>query len=128
MAMTDTAEFRSLDKTEALRNGYVNPYYLEDLKHRVSVAKVDGKLYALRPLHLRQGALPALGGTAHGHHADVPVPRVTIRHRHRRGPARAGDRGARDVRRARAGRPDPGSGVMSGGGTPGREGGTRWAT
>ena len=25
MAMTDTAEFRSLDTTEALRNGYVTP-------------------------------------------------------------------------------------------------------
>ena len=40
------AEFRTLDTSAKLPANYVNPYYLEDLKRRVSVARVDGKLYA----------------------------------------------------------------------------------
>jgi nitrite reductase/ring-hydroxylating ferredoxin subunit len=47
---TSKAEFRSVGKLDHLRDNYVNPYYLEDLKHRVSVARVDGKLYAFDDL------------------------------------------------------------------------------
>jgi hypothetical protein len=46
MMSTATAEFRTLDKSDRLPDGYVNPYYLSDLKIRISVARVDGKLYA----------------------------------------------------------------------------------
>ena len=47
---TTTAEFRTLDNSERLPDDYVNPYYLEDLKRRVSVARVGGKLYAFDDL------------------------------------------------------------------------------
>jgi 3-phenylpropionate/trans-cinnamate dioxygenase ferredoxin component len=45
-----TAEFRTLDSAERVADNYVNPYYLEDLKIRVAVARVDGKLYAFDDL------------------------------------------------------------------------------
>jgi 3-phenylpropionate/trans-cinnamate dioxygenase ferredoxin component len=47
---TTTPAFRTLDASDRLPEGYVNPYYLEDLKRRVSVARVDGKLYAFNDL------------------------------------------------------------------------------
>lgn len=47
---TTTTEFRTLDDAGNLPDNYVNPYYLEDLKRRVSVAKVGGKLYAFDDL------------------------------------------------------------------------------
>jgi nitrite reductase/ring-hydroxylating ferredoxin subunit len=43
-------EFRTLGKADRLPENYVNPYYLEDRKHRVSVARVAGKLYAFDDL------------------------------------------------------------------------------
>ena len=43
---TTTVEFRTLDKSETLPANYVNPYYLADLKRRVTVARVGGKLSA----------------------------------------------------------------------------------
>ncbi len=45
-----TAEFRALDKSERLPADYANPYYLEDRKRRVSVARVGGRLYAFDDL------------------------------------------------------------------------------
>ena len=36
--MATTASFRALDDAGKLPDNYVNPYYLEDLKRRVSVA------------------------------------------------------------------------------------------
>jgi 3-phenylpropionate/trans-cinnamate dioxygenase ferredoxin component len=45
-----TADFRTVDKADRLPEGYVNPYYLEDLKQRVSVARAGGKLYAFDDL------------------------------------------------------------------------------
>ena len=47
---TTTAEFRTLDTSDRLTEGYVNPYYIEDMKQRVSVARVGGKLYAFDDL------------------------------------------------------------------------------
>ena len=41
-----TQEFRTLGQSEDLPNDFVVPYYLKDLKHRISVARVDNKLYA----------------------------------------------------------------------------------
>ena len=46
---TDT-EFRTVDTSDRLPEGYVNPYYLEDLKRRISVTRVGGKLYAFDDL------------------------------------------------------------------------------
>jgi nitrite reductase/ring-hydroxylating ferredoxin subunit len=45
-----TTDFRTLDASERLPDAYVNPYYLDDLKRRVAVARVEGKLYAFDDL------------------------------------------------------------------------------
>jgi len=46
--MATTVAFRALDDASKLPDNYVNPYYLEDLKHRVSVARaVRGQRSAL---------------------------------------------------------------------------------
>jgi nitrite reductase/ring-hydroxylating ferredoxin subunit len=50
MAVSTMTELRSLGKSDTLPDKYVNPYYLEDLKRRVSVARVGGKLYAFDDL------------------------------------------------------------------------------
>jgi nitrite reductase/ring-hydroxylating ferredoxin subunit len=47
---TTAAEFRTVDTSERLPDDYVNPYYLDDLKRRISVARVGGKLYAFDDL------------------------------------------------------------------------------
>jgi nitrite reductase/ring-hydroxylating ferredoxin subunit len=47
---TTTTEFRTVDTSDRLPDDYVNPYYLDDLKRRVSVARVGGKLYAFDDL------------------------------------------------------------------------------
>jgi len=39
-----------MDKSETLPDNYVNPYYLADLKRRVAVARVGGKLSAFDEL------------------------------------------------------------------------------
>ena len=38
--------FRTVGPGEAVPNDHVVPYYLEDRKARISVARVDGRLYA----------------------------------------------------------------------------------
>ena len=43
-------EFRTLGRSDRLPDDYVNPYYLEDLKRRVSVARVAGTLFAFDDL------------------------------------------------------------------------------
>jgi nitrite reductase/ring-hydroxylating ferredoxin subunit len=50
-ATPDKTSYRALDDAGNLRDNYVNPYYLADLKHRVSVARVGGKLYAFDDLY-----------------------------------------------------------------------------
>lgn len=50
------AEFRDLGKSTDVPEGYVMPYYLDDLKHRVSVARVAGRLYAFDDLSPTDGA------------------------------------------------------------------------
>jgi 3-phenylpropionate/trans-cinnamate dioxygenase ferredoxin component len=46
----DAAQFRTVDEGGGLRENYVNPYYLEDLKKRISVARIAGELYAFDDL------------------------------------------------------------------------------
>lgn len=41
-----TSDFRTLDDSGNLAEGAVNPYYLEDLKRRIAVARVDGAIHA----------------------------------------------------------------------------------
>ena len=50
MTTPNTSTQRRLGAADQLSEGSVNPYYLEDRKHRVSVARVDGKLYAFDDL------------------------------------------------------------------------------
>ena len=47
---TEAAQFRTVDQADGLPANYVNPYYLEDLKKRISVARVAGELYAFDDL------------------------------------------------------------------------------
>lgn len=45
-----TEAFRTVGPGDAVPNGFVVPYYLDDLKIRISVARVDGRLYAFDDL------------------------------------------------------------------------------
>ena len=53
--MSETA-FRILGKSSDVPEGYAMPYYLDDLKRRVSVARVAGRLYAFDDLSPTDGA------------------------------------------------------------------------
>ena len=50
--MTDlvTEPFRTLAPGDAIPNDFVVPHYLDDLKRRISVARVDDRLYAFDDL------------------------------------------------------------------------------
>jgi nitrite reductase/ring-hydroxylating ferredoxin subunit len=50
MTILATDVFRMLGPGDALPNGFVSPYYLEDRKLRISVARVAGVLYAFDDL------------------------------------------------------------------------------
>jgi 3-phenylpropionate/trans-cinnamate dioxygenase ferredoxin subunit len=50
-AGTSNTAFHTLDDASKLRDNDVNPYYLESLKHRVSVARVGGKLFAFDDIY-----------------------------------------------------------------------------
>ncbi|MCV7115389.1 Rieske (2Fe-2S) protein [Mycolicibacterium setense] len=50
MTTPDTPTVHHLDSADRLADGSVNPYYLEDRKWRVSVARVGGKLFAFDDL------------------------------------------------------------------------------
>jgi 3-phenylpropionate/trans-cinnamate dioxygenase ferredoxin subunit len=56
-----TIEFRSLGKSGQLPDNYVNPYYVDDLKHRVAVARVGSKLYAFNDLCPHEGCQLSAG-------------------------------------------------------------------
>ena len=79
MSTATYTEFRTLDKVDRLPDNYVNPYYLEDLKKRISVARVGGKLYAFDDLCKHEGCPLSAGrltGTTlmcpcHGSQYDV---------------------------------------------------------
>lgn len=50
--MTELAadHFRTLDPSDAIADDTVVPYYLEDRRLRVSIARIDGRLYAFDDL------------------------------------------------------------------------------
>jgi 3-phenylpropionate/trans-cinnamate dioxygenase ferredoxin component len=65
MAMTksDIDVFRWLGPADALHDETVLPYYLEDRKQRVSLARVNGRLYAFDDLcTCSEQACPLSGG------------------------------------------------------------------
>ena len=68
--MTDlvTEPFRTLGPGDAIPNDFVVPYYLEDRKLRISVARVGDRLYAFDDLCTcsAEGACPLSGGLLTG--------------------------------------------------------------
>ncbi len=62
---TSTPAFRKLDSRDRLPAGSLNTYYLEDLKRRVSVARIGGKLYAFDD-HCPHGGCPLSSGLLTG--------------------------------------------------------------
>jgi 3-phenylpropionate/trans-cinnamate dioxygenase ferredoxin component len=50
MTQLEADPFSRLDQSSAVDDGAVRPYYLSDGKLRVSVARVDGRLYAFGDL------------------------------------------------------------------------------
>ena len=50
MSDLTTQAFRTLGPSDAIPNNFVVPYYLADRKLRISVARVDGHLYAFDDL------------------------------------------------------------------------------
>ena len=97
-----TGAFRTLGPGDAIPNDFVVPYYLDDRKLRISVARVDDRLYAFDDLcTCSRRAVPAVRRPAHGDDAHVPVPRLPVRRHHRGRDQRPGDRGARTSTRCR---------------------------
>jgi 3-phenylpropionate/trans-cinnamate dioxygenase ferredoxin component len=59
--------FRTLGRADAITNDFVVPYYLDDLKRRISVARVDDHLYAFDDLcPCADRACPLSGGLLAG--------------------------------------------------------------
>ena len=81
--MTELAAdaFRTVGSGDAIPNDFVVPYYLDDRKHRISVARVDHRLYAFDDLcTCADKACPLSGGLltgttlmcqCHGSHFDI---------------------------------------------------------
>src|SRR5919198_3676305 len=67
--MTDlaTTAFRTLGTGVAIPNDFVVPYYLDDRKHRISVARIEDRLYAFDDLcTCADQACPLSGGLLTG--------------------------------------------------------------
>ena len=67
--MTELAveAFRTLGPSDAIPNDFVVPYYLDDLKRRISVARAGERLYAFDDLCTCAGqACPLSGGLLTG--------------------------------------------------------------
>jgi 3-phenylpropionate/trans-cinnamate dioxygenase ferredoxin component len=67
--MTDVAAdaFRPVGRSDAIPNGFVVPYYLEDRQRRISVARVNDRLYAFDDLcPCTDEACPLSGGLLTG--------------------------------------------------------------
>lgn len=59
--------FRILGSADAIYNDCVFPYYLDDLKRRIAIARVGGRLYAFDDLcTCSQEACPLSGGLLTG--------------------------------------------------------------
>jgi nitrite reductase/ring-hydroxylating ferredoxin subunit len=62
-----TNSFRTVGPADAIPNDFVAPYYLSDLKRRISVARVDDRLYAFDDLcTCSKHACPLSGGLLTG--------------------------------------------------------------
>lgn len=82
-----TAAFRTVGRADAIPNDFVVPYYLDDRKLRISVARVDDRLYAFDDLcTCAERSCPLSGGLltgtalmcqCHGSRFDVTTGAVT---------------------------------------------------
>ena len=62
-----TEPYRTVGPADAIPNDFVVPYYLDDLKRRISVARVDDHLYAFDDLcTCAERACPLSGGLLTG--------------------------------------------------------------
>jgi nitrite reductase/ring-hydroxylating ferredoxin subunit len=50
MAPTTTTAFRALGPSTAVPNDFVTPYYLDDRKLRIAIARVEDRIYAFDDL------------------------------------------------------------------------------
>ena len=50
MTASNTDTFRRLGSADSIPNDFVVPFYLEDLKRRISIARVNQRLYAFDDL------------------------------------------------------------------------------
>jgi 3-phenylpropionate/trans-cinnamate dioxygenase ferredoxin subunit len=67
MSVLATAAFRPIGPANAILNDYVVPYYLDDLKRRISIARVNNRLYAFDDLcTCSREACPLSGGLLTG--------------------------------------------------------------
>ena len=67
MTNSATAAFRTLGPSNAIANDHVIPYYLDDRKLRVSIARIDDHLYAFDDLcTCAEPACPLSGGLLDG--------------------------------------------------------------
>ena len=67
MAASNIDTFRTLGLADSIPNDFVVPFYLEDLKRRISIARVDQRLYAFDDLcTCGQEACPLSGGLLTG--------------------------------------------------------------
>ena len=77
-----TDAFRTVGPSDAVPDGSVVPYYLDDRKLRdLDRARRRPPLRVRRPLHVRRRAVPALRRPAHRDDGHVPMPRLPVRHR-----------------------------------------------
>lgn len=65
MPNTDAIGFRPLGSAQEVTEGYVVPYYVAELKRRVSIARVEGVLYAFDDL-CTHGLCPLSAGMLTG--------------------------------------------------------------
>lgn len=67
MITSNTNAFRTLCSADSIPNDFVVPFYLEDLKRRISIARVDQRFYAFDDLcTCGQEACPLSGGLLSG--------------------------------------------------------------
>jgi 3-phenylpropionate/trans-cinnamate dioxygenase ferredoxin subunit len=67
MAGSAVDGFRTIGPSDAIPNGYVVPYYLDDRKRRISIARVANRLYAFDDLcTCAHEACPLSGGLLAG--------------------------------------------------------------
>jgi 3-phenylpropionate/trans-cinnamate dioxygenase ferredoxin component len=65
--MNATVTYRPLGPVDAIPNGFVVPYYLDDSKRRISIARIDNRLYAFDDLcTCAREACPLSGGLLSG--------------------------------------------------------------